>query len=162
MKSVVVFFPHSFSLFIFCRLATITSTGTAIQTTGSTLSTTSTRQTSSCCSTTYQTHLKQQQQPKPAQRRQRPAPRPPLTQTPTTPTASTSKTFAAVVAKQEPLSPQPTLRGRPDHRIPRQAPHRPPESNQQESEIYFPWFQLYELVLASRDLYNELYENHYI
>jgi hypothetical protein len=78
--------------------------------------------------TTYQTHLKQQQQqPKPAQRRQRPAPRPPLTQTPATPTASTSKTFAAVVAKQEPLSPQPTLRGRPDHRVPRQAPHPPPE-----------------------------------
>ena len=51
--------------------------------------------------TTYQTHLKQQQQqPKPAQRRQRPAPKPPLTQTPATPTASTSKTFAAVVAKQ--------------------------------------------------------------
>jgi hypothetical protein len=38
----------------------------------------------------------------------------------------------------------------------------PPESNQPESEIYFPWFQLYELVLASKDLYNELYENHYI
>jgi hypothetical protein len=78
--------------------------------------------------TTYQTHLKQQQQkPKPAQRHQRPAPRPPTSQTPTTLTASTSKTFAAVVAKQEPLSPQPTLRGRPDHRVPRQAPHRPPE-----------------------------------
>jgi len=78
--------------------------------------------------TTYQTHLKQQQQqPKPAQRRQRPAPRPPLTQTPATPTATTSKTFAAVVAKQEPLSSQPTLRGRPDHRVPRQAPHPPPE-----------------------------------
>ena len=37
-----------------------------------------------------------------------------------------------------------------------------PESNQPDSEIYFPWFQLYELVLASKDLYNELYENHYI
>jgi hypothetical protein len=31
-----------------------------------------------------------------------------------------------------------------------------------ESEIYFPWFQLNELILASKDLYNELYENHYI
>ncbi len=38
----------------------------------------------------------------------------------------------------------------------------PPDSNQPESEIYFPWFQLSELVLASKDLYNELYENHYI
>jgi hypothetical protein len=38
----------------------------------------------------------------------------------------------------------------------------PPDSNQTESEIYFPWFQLNELVLASKDLYNELYENHYI
>ncbi len=38
----------------------------------------------------------------------------------------------------------------------------PPDSNQPESEIYFPWFQLNELVLASKDLYNELYENHYI
>jgi hypothetical protein len=38
----------------------------------------------------------------------------------------------------------------------------PPESNQPDSEIYFPWFQLYKLVLASKDLYNELYENHYI
>jgi hypothetical protein len=35
----------------------------------------------------------------------------------------------------------------------------PPDSNQPESEIYFPWFQLNELVLASKDLYNELYEN---
>jgi hypothetical protein len=39
---------------------------------------------------------------------------------------------------------------------------QPPEANQPESEIYFPWFQLSELVLASKDLYNELYENHYI
>jgi hypothetical protein len=78
--------------------------------------------------TTYQTHLKQQQQqPKPAQGRQRPTPRPPPTQTPATPTPSTTKTFAAVVAKQEPLSPQPTLRGRPDHRVPRQSQHPPPE-----------------------------------
>ncbi len=78
--------------------------------------------------TTYQTHLKQQQQPpKPAQRRQRPGPRPPSTQTPATPAQSPTKTFAAVVAKQEPLSPQPTLRGRPDHRVPRQAQHPPPE-----------------------------------
>jgi hypothetical protein len=78
--------------------------------------------------TTYQTHLKQlQQQPKPAQQRQRPAPRPPPTQTPATPTPSTTKTFAAVVAKQEPLSPQPTLRGRPDHRVPRQSQYPPPE-----------------------------------
>ena len=38
----------------------------------------------------------------------------------------------------------------------------PPDSNQSESEIYFPWFQLNELVLASKDLYNELYKNHYI
>ena len=38
----------------------------------------------------------------------------------------------------------------------------PPELNQPDHEIYFPWFQLYELVLASKDLYNELYENHYI
>jgi hypothetical protein len=38
----------------------------------------------------------------------------------------------------------------------------PSDSNQPESEIYFPWFQLNELVLASKDLYNELYENHYI
>ncbi len=38
----------------------------------------------------------------------------------------------------------------------------PPDSNQPESEIYFPWFQLNELVLASKDLYNELYENNYI
>jgi hypothetical protein len=77
--------------------------------------------------TTYQTHLKQQQQqPKPAQRRLRPAPR-----LPTTPKPNTMKTFAdaaaTIVTKQEPLSPQPTLRGRPDHRVPRQAPHRPPE-----------------------------------
>jgi hypothetical protein len=36
----------------------------------------------------------------------------------------------------------------------------PPD--QPESEIYFPWIQLNELVLASKDLYNELYENHYI
>jgi len=39
---------------------------------------------------------------------------------------------------------------------------QPPEANQPESEIYFPWFQLSELVQASKDLYNELYENHYI
>jgi hypothetical protein len=32
---------------------------------------------------------------------------------------------------------------------------QPPEANQPESEIYFPWFQLNELVLASKDLYNE-------
>ena len=38
----------------------------------------------------------------------------------------------------------------------------PQDSNQPESEIYFPWFQLSELVLASKDLYNELYKNHYI
>jgi hypothetical protein len=38
----------------------------------------------------------------------------------------------------------------------------PSDSNQPESEIYFPWFQLNELVLASKDLYNKLYENHYI
>jgi hypothetical protein len=38
----------------------------------------------------------------------------------------------------------------------------PPDSNQPPSEIYFPWFQLSELVMASKDLYNELYENHYI
>jgi hypothetical protein len=38
----------------------------------------------------------------------------------------------------------------------------PPDSNQPENEIYFPWFQLSELVLASKDLYNELYKNHYI
>jgi hypothetical protein len=69
----------------------------------------------------------QQQQPKPAQRRQRPAPRQPPTQTPAPPTPTTTKTFAAVVAKQEPLSPQPTLRGRPDHRVPRQSQYSPPE-----------------------------------
>jgi hypothetical protein len=69
----------------------------------------------------------QQQQPKPTPRRQRPAPRPPPTQTPATPTPSTTKTFAAVVAKQEPLSPRPTLRGRPDHRVPRQSQYPPPE-----------------------------------
>jgi hypothetical protein len=39
---------------------------------------------------------------------------------------------------------------------------QPQDANQPESEIYFPWFQLNELVLASKDLYNELYENHYI
>jgi hypothetical protein len=39
---------------------------------------------------------------------------------------------------------------------------QPQEANQPESEKYFPWFQLNELVLASKDLYNELYENHYI
>jgi hypothetical protein len=78
--------------------------------------------------TTYQTHLKQQQQPpKPAQRRQRPGPRPPPLQTQAKPTHIPTKTFAAVVAKQEPLSPQPTLRGRPDHRVPRQAQYPPPE-----------------------------------
>ncbi len=72
--------------------------------------------------------MKQQQQPKPAQRRQRPGPRPPPIQNPTTTTQSPTKTFAAVVAKQEPLSPQPTLRGRPDHRVPRQPKHQqPPE-----------------------------------
>ena len=38
----------------------------------------------------------------------------------------------------------------------------PPDSNQPESEIYFPCFQLNKLVLASKDLYNKLYENHYI
>jgi hypothetical protein len=38
----------------------------------------------------------------------------------------------------------------------------PPDSTQPSSEIYFPWFQLSELVLASKDLYNEVYENHYI
>ncbi len=38
----------------------------------------------------------------------------------------------------------------------------PPDSTQPSSEIYFPWFQLSELVLASKDLYNEIYENHYI
>ncbi len=77
--------------------------------------------------TTYQTHLKQQQQqPKPTPRRQRPGPRPPSTQTPVTPAQGTTKTFAAV-AKQEPLSPQPTLRGRPDHRVPRQSQYPPPE-----------------------------------
>ncbi len=38
----------------------------------------------------------------------------------------------------------------------------PTKLNQPASEIYFPWFQLYELVLASKDLYNELYENNYI
>jgi hypothetical protein len=39
---------------------------------------------------------------------------------------------------------------------------QPQDANQPESEIYFPWFQLNELVLASKDFYNELYENHYI
>ena len=82
--------------------------------------------------TTYQTHLKQQQQkPKPAQRHQRPAPKPPTSQPSTTPTPSTMKSFAdaaaSMLTKQEPLSPQPTLRGRPDHRVPRQAQHPPPE-----------------------------------
>jgi hypothetical protein len=72
--------------------------------------------------------LKQQQQPpKPAQRRQRPGPRPPPIQNPVKPTQSPTKTFAAVVAKREPLSPQPTLRGRPDHRVPRQAQYPSPE-----------------------------------
>jgi hypothetical protein len=78
--------------------------------------------------------LKQQQQPpKPAQRRQRPGPRPPSTQTPVK-QALSPKTFATVVAKQEPLSPQPTLRGRPDHRVPRQAPHPPPEVVESEEQ----------------------------
>ncbi len=72
--------------------------------------------------------MKQQQQPpKPAQRRQRPGPRPPSTQTQVKPTPNPTKTFAAVVAKQEPLSPQPMLRGRSDHRVPRQAQYPPPE-----------------------------------
>ncbi len=79
--------------------------------------------------TTYQTHLKQQQQPKPAQRRQRPGPRPVPTQSPTAPKQSPTKTFAAVVAKQEPLSPQPTLRGRPDHRVPRQLQQQQPQKH---------------------------------
>ena len=65
--------------------------------------------------------------PKPAQRRQRPGPRPPTLPTPVKPTQTPAKTFAAVVAKQEPLSPQPTLRGRPDHRVPRPAQYPPPE-----------------------------------
>ncbi len=38
----------------------------------------------------------------------------------------------------------------------------PPDSTQPEGKIYFPWFQLNKLVLASKDLYNELYESHYI
>jgi hypothetical protein len=38
----------------------------------------------------------------------------------------------------------------------------PSDSYQPQSEIYFPWFQLSDLVMASKDLYNELYENHYI
>ena len=61
--------------------------------------------------TVHQTHLKQQQ-PQPAQWRNLPVPWPAPSQTSTNP-------FTAVVAKQEPQpSPQPTLGGRPDDRVP--------------------------------------------
>ncbi len=48
-------------------------------------------------------------------------------QSPTIPKQSPTKTFAAVIAKQEQLSPQPRLRGRPDHQVPREPQQQKPQ-----------------------------------
>ncbi len=64
----------------------------------------------------YQEHTKQQQPPQPAHSRPGPRPVPSQTQT---------KIYTEVTAKhQAQPSPRPTLRGRPDHRLPIQQPQQ--------------------------------------